>query len=209
MRNLIKLFGTVLIIILFANQANAQDYYSRNYSKNSWRSQRSEANVSLGFMPIYPVEMIDDYIYSIDDRYENSSRFKTIETPSFNFGLSYKLTRMIAFGANAFFASKTTETYANYDNSVLLDHSIAFFGISPYVRFDWINTKYFNLYSALGLGAGISFERESVEGASETNIQPVGTATIIGVKVGRTIYAFSDLSAANHGALRAGIGWRF
>ena len=84
----------------------------------------------------------------------------------------------------------------------------------PNVRFTYVRSDVFNMYSGVGLGLGVlsgfSAEKSAFAGIGGADIQPAFQAVPVGIQFGRKIYGIAEVSMGTMNlGLRAGIGCRF
>ena len=84
----------------------------------------------------------------------------------------------------------------------------------PNVRFTYVRSEFFKMYSGLGLGLGVlsgfSSDKSVYAGIGGADIQPAIQAVPVGIQFGGKLYGLAEVSlgTVNLG-LRAGIGYRF
>ena len=84
----------------------------------------------------------------------------------------------------------------------------------PNVRFTYVRSEVFNMYSGVGLGLGVlsgfSAEKSAFAGIGGADIEPALQAVPIGIQFGRKVYGIAEVSLGTMNVgLRAGIGCRF
>ncbi len=196
-----KIFANTLLLLLLLGTAT-----TASAQKNSSWEDRSPYEVTLG-VNLSTKEFFYNEYAPIEDN--NLVTTNTLQTPSVNWGFTYKLNKRITLGAIATYAKSTYAKTATYDNSIVSNDSFSYISLAPRIRFDWLNTKNVTLYSSFALGVGIDSERDLKKGGAA--ISPTGyvEATYLGVKVGRALFGFADLSSSSTGAMRIGIGYNF
>ena len=88
------------------------------------------------------------------------------------------------------------------------------FYLLPNVRFTYVRSEVFNMYSGIGLGVGVlsgfSGEKSAFVGIGGADIQTAVQAVPVGIQFGRDIYGIAEVSLGTMNiGLRAGIGYRF
>ena len=88
------------------------------------------------------------------------------------------------------------------------------FYLLPNVRFTYVRSEVFNMYSGIGLGVGVlsgfSGEKSAFAGIGGADIQTAVQAVPVGIQFGRDIYGIAEVSLGTMNiGLRAGIGYRF
>ncbi len=84
----------------------------------------------------------------------------------------------------------------------------------PNVRFTYVRSELFKMYSGIGLGLGVmsgfSSDKSVYAGIGGADIQPAIQAVPVGIQFGGKVYGLAEVSlgTVNLG-LRAGIGYRF
>ena len=90
-----------------------------------------------------------------------------------------------------------------------------YFTVMPAVKFDWLRTRNFGLYSKLGIGATLrheSFKRDdsSVKDDSSSDLHVNWQLSLLGVEAGLpNVRAFFELGFGEQGILNAGLRYKF
>ena len=84
----------------------------------------------------------------------------------------------------------------------------------PNVRFTYVRSDVFKMYSGVGLGLGVlsgfSATKSAFAGIGGADIQPALQAVPVGIQFGRKIYGIAEVSLGTMNVgLRTGIGCRF
>ena len=88
------------------------------------------------------------------------------------------------------------------------------FYLLPNVRFTYVRSEVFNMYSGIGLGVGVlsgfSATKSAFAGIGGADIQTALQAVPVGIQFGRDLYGIAEVSLGTMNVgLRAGIGYRF
>ncbi len=190
---------SLLLLLCATLEASAQQ-------SEAWE-ERSPYEVTLGTN--IGTKNFDYNEYSWGSENDNLVITNTLQTPSINLGFTYKLSQRISIGAIATYAQSDFAKTATYDNSIIKHDRCSYSSLAPRVRFDWLNGKNITLYSSFALGLGLITEHDRINGGSSISTTGYVEATYLGVKVGRTLFGFADLSSSSTGAMRIGIGYNF
>lgn len=103
--------------------------------------------------------------------------------------------------------------------------SVNYYGTAPYtnsltdnlwqgmafVRFRYINSPSFCMYSGIGMGVTMDYYSEIVESTSTSGQElfPAGQLTMIGIRVGRSLAFFGEFGIGTNYILNAGISYKF
>ena len=84
----------------------------------------------------------------------------------------------------------------------------------PNVRFTYVRSDVFKMYSGIGLGLGVlsgfSADKSAFAGIGSADIEPAIQAVPVGIQFGRNIYGIAEVSVGTMNVgLRTGIGYRF
>ena len=106
-----------------------------------------------------------------------------------------------------------TNFWADTMNGNGLISGTAFY-LLPNVRFTYVRSEVFNMYSGIGLGVGVlsgfSGEKSAFAGIGGADIQTALQAVPVGIQFGRDLYGIAEVSLGTMNVgLRAGIGYRF
>lgn len=91
----------------------------------------------------------------------------------------------------------------------------SYYTLMPAVKFDWMRTKYFGLYSKLAVGMTLRTEDvdsddKDVKSEEETLTHVNWQASFIGAEAGSpTIRAFAELGFGEQGIIQAGVRYKF
>ncbi len=177
-------------------------------SRNAWKERSPyEVTASFDLLPIVGLSLLSTSYGDISST--NTTTKTTLLLPTLNLGFTYKINRFITVGAITAYAQKTKQSVSNYDNSLIKNQQYIMAGAAPRVRFDWIATKYFSLYSSLALGLIAEIDRDRVSGYKNVGWLPYVDFTTLGAKFGARVYGFFDCSVGTTGFLRTGIGYNF
>lgn len=100
-------------------------------------------------------------------------------------------------------------------NRVVGQNYHRYYTLMPAVKFDWLRTRNFGLYSKLGIGATLrheSFKRDdsSVKDDSSSDLHVNWQLSLLGVEAGLpNVRAFFELGFGEQGILNAGLRYKF
>ncbi len=79
------------------------------------------------------------------------------------------------------------------------------------VRFRYLNTPTFSMYSGVGMGVTMNYYSETNAGVTETgqSLMPAGQLTLLGFRVGRSLSFFGEFGVGTQSILNAGISYKF
>jgi hypothetical protein len=145
-----------------------------------------------------PWERYDRSRYSYSDR---------IYTQALSVGFTQELSRWLALGMQASYSGQfQSQRLDGITTDRLYTHRFAFY---PAVRFTYLNRPMVRLYSGLGLGIGMKWNREFFDRDVEYSVFPTGQVTFFGVSVGRQLFANWELGYGVKGYLTLGMGYRW
>lgn len=135
-----------------------------------------------------------------------------IELPALSLTYFYSINSWLMVGAEVYYWGAYTRVHERVTDEYMTTVGVTCLSIAPAVRFQYINRKYWGLYS--GLSAGIFF---NIDGASELYFgsneynytKPAFQLTALGVRFGDRIYGTAELGLGNKGIFSMGIGTRF
>ncbi len=194
-----RLTTTILLTLLLGTTFAVSAQQS-----GSWED-RSPYEITIGTNLSTRYFAYDEYSFGSDN--SNLITTNTLQTPSINLGFTYKLSRRITLGGIVTYAQSNYVKSATYDNAIVNDDRLSYVGIAPRIRFDWLNRKNVTLYSSFALGVGFISERDRTSGNLSHSTTGYAEATYIGIKVGRALFGFADLSSSSTGAMRIGVGY--
>ncbi len=128
----------------------------------------------------------------------------------------YKVTPKIRLGGIGVYARETKDVYLgnkHYDDDCA---SNTYITVMPAAKFNWIDKKYFGLYSKVGLGMTIKKQKQEItvdntrKEETDNGVFFAFQATAIGIEAGApNIRAFAELGVGEQGIINAGIRARF
>ena len=134
----------------------------------------------------------------------------TYYTGAYSVGYVYRFTRLVSFGLTATYAENHSYAYDTFSGErlgSLFDHYISFV---PMVRLHWLNRRWVSLYSAVGIGITIDYNRYSVHEVETNNdVNITGQITPLGITVGRRLFGFAEVGYGAQGIIVGGIGYKF
>lgn len=177
---------------------------------------RHEVHFTLGD-PSY--SQIDLYFYRWDIEpgthqhgWFNSDNYKKykVTTASASFSYLYRFKKWLWFGADLSYCSYYTIYHDRIsDRRTGVDHS-QLIHLFPYVRFSWLNKSLVTLYSGIGCGVSLAFEKENANREHfYFNCLPNIQMTFVGVTVGKKWFGISEFGFGPKGIINAGFGYRF
>ncbi len=152
--------------------------------------------------------------------YENRSEIAPIAVEYF-----YHVNKVIGVGGIACFNSKTDDMYCNTQNNTNNSNSKEKVGegkklnltVMPAVKFDWLRTKNFGLYSKAALGLTYMHEKQTTtykgddtEVYSDNSVKLNFHATLLGIEGGsQKIRAFAEVGMGEQGIGVLGLRYKF
>lgn len=146
---------------------------------------------------------------------ETSFCYESKDTPSYNLSYNYKTTNRITLGGTLTYARNRSKNYVLETQTISSETNthITMVGLTPSVKFDWLQKKIIRLYSSTGIGIGYIMERETDittnHSINKSSVVPLIDFTCIGVSVGGKIFGSMELGLSSSGIIRIGIGYRF
>lgn len=133
---------------------------------------------------------------------------------TFLVGFSRSLNKVIAVGFQLSY-TKIGRSGASYDYSYnsSYTHEITdnlWQGIAN-VRFRYLNTPSFSMYSGVGMGVTMDFyqETENTTKSSGQKLLPAGQLTLLGFRVGRAFSFFGEFGIGTNSIVNAGVSYKF
>lgn len=156
-------------------------------------------------------EWSDNYAKTPLERYNNGKYYydDKVYTQAISVSYTNEIKRWLALSINgAYSGVLQNERDTNYNNIVskYRKHRISVF---PMVRFTYLNRPMIRLYSAAGLGFGMTSEKWSDNNYKKNKTFIEGQATFFGVSVGKTFFASWELGVGAMGIFTMGAGYRF
>jgi len=175
----------------------------------------------IGYKPFEAATIRPFGDWRMDPLYENRNLID-FDTKNYYSGARYTTNALFVeyiYQANRWFGIGASCTYFAYFNNYYDTSSDAYvgrniaqhFSLYPTVRLSWINNPGFSMYSAFGFGGRLVLETDRLRSASSTSLRNniAGQITLLGLTVGKKVYAFTDLSTlGTQGLLTVGIGYR-
>lgn len=203
-RNTVKWLG-LIVAIMFVMPV---------FGQYDWKSNRHEIKLGIGIVPMTSVENFkaEDHDPPPGNYVDFYLGDKTY-WPAVNLTYSYQLKKWLSLGVTLTYAGVFQNRYDLLTDNLRGKFREHYIGLTPTLRFDWLNRKFVRLYSSIGLGVGVDMEYSSLVennySMTDNNIIPTIDAVCLGAMVGRKIYIFSELGLGFNGFLKVGIGYRF
>lgn len=220
MRIIIKKTLLGFISLLFASGLYAQKDESRRYDFK----QGSEISVSYGYdylnfgggdMCYFPGNQWSSFVntpfnelFSFNNYFENKGMRKgpTSVTGAINLTYTYRLKSWFELSGRLTYSGEYSDYYDGFaDDLLLYNYDIHAASVVVTARFLWLNRKYVRLYSSIGLGVRSIFE--TGENGNDVYFLPALDLTYFGIKAGKNVYGFAELSLGVSGLVSAGIGF--
>lgn len=145
-----------------------------------------------------PWERYDRSRYSYSDR---------VYIQAFSVGYMQELSRWLALGVQTSYSGiYQSQRLDGMTTDRLYKQRLALY---PLVRFTYLNRPMVRLYSGVGLGVGMTWEREFFDPDVRYSVYPTGQVTFFGVSVGRQLFANWELGYGAKGYLTLGMGYRW
>lgn len=133
---------------------------------------------------------------------------------TFLFGFSRSLNKVIAVGFQLSYTrigrSGTSYDY-NYNASAPHEITDNLWQGMANVRFRYLNTPSFSMYSGIGMGVTMDFyeETENKIESSGQKLLPAGQLTLLGFRVGRAFSFFGEFGIGTNSIVNAGVSYKF
>lgn len=135
-----------------------------------------------------------------------------IELPAFSLTYFYSINSWLMVGAEVYYWGGYVQLHDCFTDKYVTTAGTTCISIAPAIRFQYINRKYWGLYSGLSIGLFLNIDGESkiYNGKyPDTYFRPAFQITALGVRFGDTIYGTAELGLGNKGIFSMGIGTRF
>ncbi|MCX6268300.1 MAG: hypothetical protein NTW16_13230 [Bacteroidetes bacterium] len=133
---------------------------------------------------------------------------------TFLLGYSRSITKVIAVGFQVSYATivgtEQTYDYQNYNTYNYETTDNLWQGIAN-VRFRYLNTRTFCMYSGIGMGVTMDYYKE-INNSTTTKKQkllPAGQLTLLGFRVGRAFSFFGEFGIGTNSIINAGMSYKF
>jgi len=123
----------------------------------------------------------------------------------------YQANKWFGVGATFNYLAYFNRYYDNQTNASVGMNLIQHVSIYPTLHFTWVNRPGFRMYSSVGIGRRLVYERDKTPMGLSTSLHDgiAGQMTLLGLTVGRKVYVFTDLcTVGSQGLLNVGIGYR-
>jgi opacity protein-like surface antigen len=145
---------------------------------------------------------------------ENNNMKANSLSGTFLLGFSRSLNTVIAVGFQMSYTmigrSETTYNYA-YNNSYTSDRTDNLWQGIANVRFRYLNTPTFCMYSGVGMGVTMDFYNDTYNGTNTKGqkLLPAAQLTLLGFRVGRSLSFFGEFGIGTNSILNAGVSYKF
>ncbi len=135
---------------------------------------------------------------------------------TFLVGFSRSLNKVIAVGFQLSYTkigrSGTSYDYSSsYPNSYTHEITDNLWQGIANVRFRYLNTTSFCMYSGIGIGVTMDFYDETYNNTNSTGqkLLPAGQMTLLGFRVGRALSFFGEFGIGTNSIINAGVSYKF
>lgn len=209
------------IAMLLALQSSAQNNYKKDFKP------QHEFRVGIGAFNSLPYSSFDgyydDYYWGnggfTSDNYEKSlySYDSRITSGAISVAYSYNALYWLSVGASFTYAGVYQNQYDRITTQKVGKKDSHNFMLIPTARFTYLQRPFVRLYSALGVGLGLSRTNESnrdtnyiprndyVDGGWYVPVQ----FTFFGMSIGHKLFGYTELGAGAKGVFIIGMGYKF
>lgn len=152
-------------------------------------------------------------VFSPDDWFRPEVYNKMqIKIPTFSISYYYSINTWLMVGGELYCAGDYVRVHERVTDEYLATVGSTYISILPSIRFQYINRKYWGLYSGASIGLFLNIDTQY---KVYTNYQPYNyvraafQATAIGVRFGDKIYGFAEAGVGHKGFITIGLGTRF
>lgn len=135
-----------------------------------------------------------------------------IELPTFSLSYFYSINSWLMVGGEIYYWGGYARIHERITDEYIATTGVTGLSVAPAVRFQYINRKYWGLYSGLSVGLFFNIDgaNEMYNGNTAYNyLRPAFQVTAVGVRFGDRIYGTAEAGIGNKGNVSIGIGTRF
>jgi hypothetical protein len=227
-----KIIFTVVaaIITTVSGQAQEHKYYNTKHEVGITIGSGATTEVFSGLMDFMtiPFSAMVTSTLSLGTAKGNYTYGDEHYIPSISAEYYYHVNDMIGIGGFVAFNGVNRDMFVEWTNNLNGNHfkektgEANHFNLSiiPTAKFDWLRTKYFGMYSKLGLGVSLMFETQKDDQDSQggkkatdysrTTVIPNLQASLLGIEFGsENLRGFTELGLGEQGILLGGIKCKF
>lgn len=194
----------LILVLIFTGIATS---FGQDAEVKRTPEKRSQADLPNDFYASYGTGTVFYFIEREDLKANTLSG-------TFLVGFSRSLNKVIAVGFQLSY-TKIGRSGTSYDYSYnsSYTHEITdnlWQGIAN-VRFRYLNTPSFSMYSGVGMGVTMDFyqETENTTKSSGQKLLPAGQLTLLGFRVGRAFSFFGEFGIGTNSIVNAGVSYKF
>lgn len=197
----------VSLALIFTGVATT---FAQSHEAKSKKEKRDQSDLANDFYISYGTGTIFYFVQNEGLKANNLSG-------TFLAGFSRSLNRVIAVGFQISYTnigrSELLYSY-NYPNSTQYTSEMKdnlWQGIAN-VRFRYLNTPSFCMYSGIGIGVTMDYYTKSENSVTTTKGQkllPAGQLTLLGFRVGRALSFFGEFGIGTNSIINAGMSYKF
>lgn len=191
---------------------------------NSWKHTlpRHDMQVSIGapslFSSIIAVGGFfnNNYAPSPDEWFDNYTyKGMIFTTGSLSLAYKYRITKWFWIGATASYTGFFENDKDQITDQIVGGNRCHVISIMPSIRFSWLNKPIVTIYSGLGVGAILFYNKYEEKAndipmeTTETYICPGFQLTAVGVHVGKKWYGHFEIGCGIQGFINVGFGYKF
>ena len=189
--------------------------FSASFAESSYAHKRHEVSISYGILPITGwmdtfTDLFSDAITGAIEGAQTRSRNST-SWGALNLMYNYRINSRVAFGAIYSYSGMKEDIYS--DNLQIGKSQTSFHTIMPMFKFNWFNKPLVTMYTRIGIGLVLSFDKEEyftgVEDYHSKNAYLAWQVSPVGIEIGKSLAGFLELGFGTTGLFSAGLRYRF
>ncbi|WP_154668386.1 MULTISPECIES: hypothetical protein [Bacteroidales] len=189
--------------------------FSASFAESSYAHKRHEVSISYGILPITGwmdtfTDLFSDAITGAIEGAQTRSRNST-SWGALNLMYNYRINSRVAFGAIYSYSGMKEDIYS--DNLQIGKSRTSFHTIMPMFKFNWFNKPLVTMYTRIGIGLVLSFDKEEyftgVGDYHSKNAYLAWQVSPVGIEIGKSLAGFLELGFGTTGLFSAGLRYRF
>ena len=178
----------ILIIVAFISLSSVK---GADFKKN-------EFLLSYGFITINEILGFEPLLSSSLSSLNQDTKLSGSTTAEY----SYRMNKRIGLGGIVSYERAKSDFSDNYE---IKDNFIT---VMPSLKINWLNKKYFDLYSKAAVGATFNLTKDS-DNQKNNDLYFAFQASLLGIDIGRSICGFAELGVGQQGVVVVGVKTKF
>lgn len=171
--------------------------------------------LGIGAIPLPAKDEEDEFNYDQDNSliYFDGDTYRGPKYTAgvYSLGYSYGVRRWLNLCFTTSYSLYWRNIYEHYTDKEVGKMRTHYISLVPSLRFTWMRTRMVRMYSTLGVGLTLKYNKHVSGGTGDHSVKGLAApeVTLFGLSVGEKWYGFMETGPCHRGAISVGMGYRF